>query len=79
MENQKLLNQAIKKFKEKYNIFPLFKTSELAHGIKIEIYVKDLEFPISVSYRKYDSGLQNLTYIMGMLEALKNFDLELLN
>ena len=79
MENQKLLNQAIKKFKEKYNVFPLFKTTELAHGIKTEIYVKDLEFPISVSYCKYDSSFQNLTYITGMLEAIKNFNLELLN
>lgn len=79
MENQKLLNQAIKNFVDKYKVSPLFKTTELAHGVKTEIYIKEFEFPISVSFYKYNSDLENLTYIMGMLEALKNFNLELLN
>ena len=78
MSNQELLNKTIANFIAKYQVSPLFKTYEESQGIKTEIFVKDFNFPMTVGFCNNITGhSKNEIYILSMLEAFKNLNLEL--
>ena len=78
MENQKLLNKAIKNFVGKYKKYPFFKATEIACGIKTEIYLQQ-DCILSVGYSNTNNKIDNETFVLSALEAFKNFDLDFLN